>query len=184
MVGGAAGSDTIVAGPGDTTITLQDGDMAYATLGVSTTYGCASGSDIIAVGGVGAVVYGGAGDNEFIGAAGDSTIYGGTGNDTVFTGGQMDAVLGSGDDTVVLATGSADIFAGSGIDLFDVVAGAAGGATDIYGFNATNDSLDLFGYAAGDVQSAEVNGSTVLTLSDQTTITLVGISQVPTLHFG
>jgi len=99
----------------------------------------------------------------------------------VFGGSGADAVsLGSGSTIFLAGSGSASISAGSGTDLFDFVSGRVGPVT-ISGFDAAHDRLALFGYGQNEVANAVhganvTGGSTVLSLSDGTHITLLGVT--------
>jgi Ca2+-binding RTX toxin-like protein len=78
---------------------------------------------------------------------------------------------------VVFGSGNATISGGAGIDSYVVANGSAGGQDVIDGFKVGTDQLGLFGYAPGAVQTQVTGGSTILTLSDHTVITLVGVTQ-------
>lgn len=72
--------------------------------------------------------------------------------------------------------------------MFAFVDGGAGGSEVIGGFRVGTDVLALRGYAgsgpqAGVTNSAVVGGSTVLTLSDATHITLVGVTTLGASSF-
>ena len=89
----------------------------------------------------------------------------------------MVAQLGSGADTFVGGGGTSFVQAGSGADVFGFVKGAAGGTEYIYGFNA-KDNIAFDNYGTGYVPTEQVvNGSDVISLSDGTTIHLVGYSE-------
>ena len=148
---GGAGSSTVVGGSAPVTLFGADG-------GTMTLTG--SGANLVGVG-TGAKVDAGmtTGSNVFFGGNAASTILGGTGAD-VF-------VLGAGATSLTGGAGAANVF--------DFVASATGGATDVIGDFKTADKLALSGYkadtAADVLKSATVSGgSTTVTLSDQTKI--------------
>jgi hypothetical protein len=105
-----------------------------------------------------------------------------TGAETIATNplgntGTMVAILGSGADSVLGGSGASTISAGSGNDVFAFIKGHAGGSELIIGFTAS-DNLAFAGYGyTGSELPTEAVGSLgdVISLSDGTTITLVGI---------
>jgi len=67
--------------------------------------------------------------------------------------------------------GNATMQGGAGHNFFFFFAGEDGGSNLITNWNA-NDQIGLFGYSSSQVNEATVNGSTVITLSDGTTVTV------------
>jgi Ca2+-binding RTX toxin-like protein len=148
---GGAGSSTVVGGSVAVTLFGADG-------GTTTLTG--TGANLVGVG-TGAKVDASmaSGANVFFGGAAASTILGGTGAD-VF-------VVGAGATSLTGGAGAAN--------MFDFVASATAGATDVISDFKASDKLAISGYkadAAADVlRSATVSGgSTTVTLSDQTKI--------------
>jgi hypothetical protein len=143
----------------------------------------------------------GSGPTTVYGASGTVFITAGTGNPTLQGGsggmgvnfsassaslvinspqasGTLYASLGAGATTVNAGTGSSTIDAGSGAVLFGFVNGQAGGSEIIDDYSS-NDNLSFAGYNyTASNEPTEVVGSLcdVITLSDNTTITLVGIT--------
>jgi Ca2+-binding RTX toxin-like protein len=123
-------------------------------------------------------------------------INAGSGNETLTaalsTGGNLYTVgsgkdeidLGAGKDSVQAGFGQATINAGTGADLFTFthIQNGTHGAEVINGFKA-NDVVNLSGYqqneALNDLNNARiVNGSTIVTLSDNTMITFTGVTNL------
>jgi len=154
---GAAGPSTFVAGFGPSTVTAATGNHVW--LAGAANNSLVAGNGNILLDGVGS-----SGDNVFdlTGAtAGTTTVYGGAGTDTVMAG-----------------AANAIINAGNGGDVFMFTNGLTGGSDVIANFNAAADQLNLQGYNG--YTSAVVNGSEVITLSDGTTIQLLGLTALPT----
>jgi Ca2+-binding RTX toxin-like protein len=182
-----AGQTTIFAASGDAAVGGGSSNLMVAGSGPEALYAGAASSTLF--GGTGAdtlttaangqtTMLGGSGGTLFIGNGGAATAFGGAGNDTLFAGsGSMVYAEGPGADLVVFGSGSATISGGAGIDSYVVANGSAGGQDVIDGFKVGTDQLGLFGYAPGAVQTQVTGGSTILTLSDHTVITLVGVTQ-------
>ncbi|WP_072572147.1 calcium-binding protein [Granulibacter bethesdensis] len=186
---GGSGSETLFSGSGNGLYMQGSGSFSLTNGGgtqhvfgssVSGVYYSGTGGEIDVIGssasntffaGAGNVTLSSAfssGDNLFVGGTGRQSIFGGSGNDTFFGG-----------------AGTSTIFGGGGQDVFAVVNGQAGGNLSIYGFEANSDLAILgYGQTAQDVlnaaQSTVVGGASSLqiTLSDSTTITLVGVNQL------
>jgi len=76
------------------------------------------------------------------------------------------------------SSGSATIVGGSGRDWYQFTSGYAGGVNLIQKWDA-NDQLQFFGYGTNPITSEAVSsGSTFITLSDGTRITIQGISDL------
>ncbi|MGI3779121.1 MAG: hypothetical protein ACRYGC_17665, partial [Janthinobacterium lividum] len=132
-----------------------------------------SGANLVGVG-TGARVDAGmaTGSNVFFGGSAANTVLGGTGAD-VF-------VLGKGATSLTGGTGAANVF--------DFVASATGGATDVISDFKATDKLSLSGYtantAADVLKAATVSGgSTTVTLSDQTKIVFQNYAQLNSGNF-
>ena len=154
LFGGAAGNNLIVAGTGAATLGGGgNGDQLWAN---------GSANDMLV----------GAGGNETLGAvgsAGSDSVFGGSGGDVM--------VLGSGADLAQMGTGNATVFAGSGPDVFAANDSYAGGSDLIIGFKNGIDHIALRGYASAP-EIAVRGGNTTITLSDNTHITLVGVTSL------
>ena len=178
VIGGAA-ADTIVGGGGSLSVTAQNGDAVFGGGGGLSVSGSAAGADSI-IGAAGALSVAGQGGNMLVVAGGSaSSISTGNGASLVFTGpGQASVTGGAGSLEVQLGSGRADVSQGTGGALFDVVKGAAGGADILRGFRPGTDKIQLFGYAPADIALASSGGSTMVSLTDGTTIQVVGVADL------
>ena len=133
-----------------------------------------SGADVIAAG---------AGASTIVGGIGIATISGGSGSAAIFAGAGRDVLLGgSGADYIQAGAGNATLFVGSGMDLIGVVNGQAGGSLVVSGFRTATDRISAQGYAAAPVVTTG-GGNTVLTFSDHTQVTLLGVASLPGAAF-
>jgi hypothetical protein len=111
--------------------------------------------------------------------AGSFAITGSAGNDSFTTGSGTAAItLGAGADTVSFGSGAATVNGGTGADTYVFGAGAAGTVT-ITGFQQGVDTLLMQGFtaAANAVATGSINnGSTMLTLTNGTTIDLLDVA--------
>jgi hypothetical protein len=186
---GGSGGDYYL-GTGSSMIIASGPDTISLWTGPTTVFGGPS-DDII--GGPGSLVYaastggaasviGNGGPSTLFGASGASltyfsngtagTLVGGAGNETLASGGSHS------NDVFIAGSGNDAMYLGLGADSVDFFKGTAGGSDTIYGFGS-NESVNLVGYgasAAGAALSAETvtGGSTVIKLTDGTTITFVG----------
>lgn len=176
FVGGGGGA-MIVGGSGTASVTGGAGGV--------TLFG-AAGGDVTYGGSVGGLAYLAGSGNETLDASGSTT------NDLMFGGsdpsGQDTILAGSGSDTMVAGIGN-DMLAGSsgGGDLF-IFASVTGAAPhDVVANFMASDAILLVGYAAGVTAAALASAtsgpsSTTLTLSDSTTITFAGVTNVSALE--
>ncbi len=179
MVSIGIGGGTVTAGSGGNS-TLIGGLNAFGSPSVYMT-GTASGDklyaigygNVVAVAGAGNETITGAGNSPFGGTAsyGSNSFMAGSGNDTL--------IAGAGHDTLRAGTGNASMIAGTAADTFAFQKGAAGGSDTISGFKLGIDTLSLTGYgltASSALGTAlQINGGTVLTFADGTTITVAGV---------
>jgi hypothetical protein len=179
---GGAG-DAMVGGTGNSVMVAGSagGQSMFAGAGNSTMFG--GGGDFIAGGGGTALIVdtSAAGSSAvFATGSGNTTLFGGAGSELVFATGGGNAVINAaaGSAEIVLGSGATTVNAGSGADFFDVTAGAAGGDDLIAGFKVGTDQIRLFGYNLAATQQSAAGGNITLTLSDNTRITLLGISQL------
>ncbi len=176
--GGAAGADTIVgaAGPMDV---VAGGDAVFGGSGALQVSGSTSRADSV-IGGAGALSVTGHGGNMLVAAStSTSSITTGSGASLILANSGATSVTGgSGSLQLLLGAGSATVTEGSGAALFDVVKGAAGGTDVINGFKTSTDRIQLFGYAAGDLQVTTSNGSSFVSLTDGTRIEVVGVTDL------
>jgi Ca2+-binding RTX toxin-like protein len=85
--------------------------------------------------------------------------------------------MNAGASTMIGGSGAATVIGGSGQDVFGFVDGHAGGSITIENFNST-DNLAFGGYGyslANPPTETLVGGNDVMTLSDGTQITFIGI---------
>jgi Ca2+-binding RTX toxin-like protein len=196
-VSGGSGPATI-AGVGDTRALVYggSGDLTYIGGSEAATIFGGSGSDTFFGGSGPDIFHGGtAGNNLIMGGSGAATLYGGGNGDQLFAGSPTGQVLhaaggnetltgGSGNDTFFGSAGNDTVRTGGGTDSFLFVNHQSGGTELIVDFNTATEALTLQGYAAGEAANAFntaklVGGSsTVITLSDNTQITLQGITDL------
>jgi ELWxxDGT repeat protein len=174
------GGDTLVGG-GGSNVMVGDGDggdTMFGGSGQSTMF--AGSGDATMVGGSGrTVMVAGPGTDLLVGGPGAVTAFGGSGSDVFFAtgGGGTDISAGTGPAEVVLGAGATTVTGGSGPDLYDVTNGVSDGGIDVIaGFKVGTDHLRLFGYGPAAPQFS--GGNAVISLSDGTTITLLGISSL------
>jgi hypothetical protein len=177
LVFGGSGALTFVAGSGAASVIAGAGQV--------TLFGGSGGSTYLAgsTGSVGELLVAGSG-NETLSAAGTTvgnTLYAGT--DTSGGGSNDWLVGGSGNDTFVGGNGQTTMTGGAGTDYFVFDKAIAGGTTTINDF-ASNETLGIFGYglsANAIVSGSSVSaGSTTISLSDNTKITLIGFTDLTT----
>jgi hypothetical protein len=177
FAGGSSGA-TIVGGSG--TISISGGSAVTTLFGGSggmADYSGTSGGLLYAAGGGNETLDAGAGftANTMFGggdAAGGDLMIGGLGNDTM--------VAGAGADTMQSGPLADDLFV-----FLSANGGLAANDTVVY-FNSL-DTVWLAGYGAGAAATAlsnatVANGSTTITLSDQTQITFESIGNVAALE--
>jgi hypothetical protein len=190
------GSATITAGAGgvENIVFGSNGDQMYGTGPSGILFGDSGGnaskSTLMSSAGD-------TGNSVFFGASGSGhmTLITGSGNDLLAVGQGTNSVsLGSGTDvvfangaaagstTINAGTGSASIVMGGAMTDLVIAAGAAGTsrAFSIYNDASSTDKITLTGYASTQISSAlatQVNGAggSILTLSDGTTLALVGV---------
>jgi hypothetical protein len=176
------GNSTIFALDGSTgTYNIGQGNFVFVgTSGSSSTIDGAYGDST-------AVVFGNAGSNvmfngnaigNILVASGANTTLnasGSAGGDIFFNrvaAGQSATLMGGSYYNFFLSgPGNATMQGGAGHNFFFFFAGEDGGSNLITNWNA-NDQIGLFGYSSSQVNEATVNGSTVITLSDGTTVTV------------
>lgn len=202
MTGGAGGSATIYGGTGGGIFQggsaggnqLIGGRAAYRFSGGTRVFvpgsepeAVGSGTVTLIGGGGGDLLYAnGAGQNILVAGPGNSTLVGGAdAGGSVFVGAFGTAATtvtgGARDDIVFAGTGSLVADGGRGVDLFVFAADRPGGATVINGFDTAQDRLALLGHDPGEagraLAAAQVSdGSTTLTLADNTRITFTGVT--------
>ena len=186
LLAGDAGNDTLHGGDDDDTVMGgDDNDLVGGGAGNDLLTGD-EGNDTI-VGGDGTdSILGGAGADLLGGGAGDDLIDGGIGNDTLIGEDGNDTLFGgAGDDVLWGFVGDDWLIGGAGKDIFAFTLG--GGNDYVFEFNADD---DLLGFAIPGISIADlkataktVGTSTVFTLSDKSTITVVGVTGVTDAWF-
>jgi Ca2+-binding RTX toxin-like protein len=189
-ISSAAASTVFGAGSGITHF-MVSGANSSITGGAGGTVGTVSGANSTLVGGSGNSIFHVTGANSEAVAGPGPGITGidesqttgpeNIGTNPIGNSGTLVAFLGSGADTVTGGSGASTIVGGSGNDVFGFVQGQAGGSEVILNFNAS-DNLAFKGYGyslanppAENITTFDGITSDVITLSDNTTITLVGI---------
>jgi len=189
---GDSSTATIVGGSGSDTITGGTGALVAA--------GGTAGNNVISggTGSVGSTLFGGgngdvltalgSGTNLLVAGAGNETLTGAnsTGNNYFFASQASHAVMtgGPGNDVYFVGAGASTVNGGSGgSDIVAIVDGRAGGTVVLNNFQAGAQTIELQGYGANELTNdlanqEAVNGSAVITLSDNTTITFTGIAHV------
>ena len=181
-----AGGGMIWGGNGSVTLVFRDTSDHLITSvqgGAGTLVQQAGAGNMLFTAGRGNAVLGGVSGAETVNAgAGNMTLTGG-GGWTRFVAGAGDAqvsLTGAG-GVVVFGSGTATITeaaTGHGV-LYDFVAGHGGGNDTIMGYHNGTDQLQFQGVTVS--ADSVVGGSTLLTLSDGTHVTFVGVDSV-TLH--
>jgi hypothetical protein len=189
---GGAGAATVIGGQGALTATLgSGGGEMFGGTGAANTLSVATGSTgnaaLVGTGSGDVLTDAGKGEDFLVAGAGAETLnaskstgvldafFGGSGADYMIGGaGQSYFVAGSGNETL---TG------GSGLSEFVFIPGSTSRVDTITNFNS-GDIIALFGYGGSGagvnaVHNASVaNGSTTLTLSDNTQIILQGFTSL------
>ena len=174
---GEDGNDTAIGGDGNDVLFGMNGDdLLTGDAGNDTIVG-GDGKDSI-LGGAGAdLIGGGAGDDLIDGGDGNDALVGEDGNDTLFGGAGDDVLWGFGGDDWLIG--------GAGKDIFAFTLG--GGNDYVFEFNPDDDVL---GFAVPGISIADIKASaqtvgknTVFTLSDKTTVTVVGLTGVTDAWF-
>ncbi|WP_193186568.1 DUF4347 domain-containing protein [Nisaea sediminum] len=160
---GGGGNDTLFGGQdADTLEGGNDSDIVYGNKGSDILIG-GNGDDRLYGGQNSDIVYGNSGNDRLFGNLGKDTLYGGQGNDSVNGG--------DGDDRLEGNTGN------------DMLSGGAGADTFVFSFGTGHDRVedyvsgtDSLAFESGLTYSAsESNGDTILSLSDGSSVTLVGV---------
>ena len=197
----ASGADTLFGGDsgGGATSFISTGANSSIVGGTGNLAATASGANTTLIGGTGTNTFNVSGPNSIVVAGQADTVPGQSAGTTTITlsettGGAEIATnpLGNsqnlvatlsahGADTVVGGGGASTITGGGGNDVFAFVNGHAGGSEVINNFTASDTfAFGGYGYSASNVPTesydvAGATGSDVITLTDGTTITLVGV---------
>lgn len=194
---GGAGSNLIGLSGGGNTLYAAGNDTVFATGGNNVIGGGTGNSTVVASSGTNTII-GGSGQNNIFVSGGNSTVFAGSGQNNIFgTGnnalyvvgntkgaGSAAVVGGTGNDTIIAGTGATGVMGGAGNNLFVFSTVFGGGSTTIGDFNAGgNNVIAVQGYSGVTSESLVRNavvsgGNTVLTLPDNTTILLVGVTNL------
>jgi Ca2+-binding RTX toxin-like protein len=207
--GTANGNDLINAGAGYTNVIDESSNNTInGGAGGLTFIGGAGVSASINTGAGYSVIFGNSGDSltlttqtgetggsTFIAGAGNESLFGGTATASILAFGGTDPagndsiVTGTGNDTLVAGMGNETLQGGTGNNTFLIDATSSSGNVVLndFGANLAGDSIAFSGFSAQDVQQAldqgqEVNGNFIITLSDSTTVTFVGVSSESQLN--
>ncbi len=188
----SSGLDTIFATTGRDEVLAGSKGLVYASVGTGvagsitsetaavTVYGGSGSSLLITGSSTGNVIAAGAGNETLSGA-------GSTGTSTFFAGSGTDSISGGTTASAFVAgTGTATLVGGGGENLFQFVNGAAGGS-DTLGFTSS-DVISLSGYASTAAASViasqtKVTGGVTFTLSDNTHVTVSGVTSLTASNF-
>ena len=171
MLDGGSGNQTVVGAAG-----VSGGALMFSENGGSLTLFGNTDNNFLVAGSGNATLNAGA-------ASGSNVFFAGTGNDAI--------IAGSGANVIAGGPGSDTLVGGAGTNLFEVTRAFAAGGSELIGNWSASDQLYLFGYGAATghrglpagASVAVVNGSEVLTLSDGTRITFLGVSGVRPAQF-
>ncbi|MBV9863393.1 MAG: hypothetical protein JO267_14740 [Alphaproteobacteria bacterium] len=161
---GEAGTDSIVGGSGTDILEAGAGaDTIIAGNGTTSIYG-GSGNDLLESRQTGPGAY-------IVGGSGDDTMVGGAGNDTLV--GSQNAA--DHPHLTMMITGSvAEEIADAGFTFSDTIVGFSQSAGDFIDFE-NETSANITSVVATQQNTA---GATILTLPDETMLTLVGVTQI------
>jgi Ca2+-binding RTX toxin-like protein len=199
-INAGAGHTTVIGGADAVTVSNSGGNLYFVggagavSIGGGSTdatlFGGTGTANSVLTGGVNvSEVAQGSGATTMIAGSGNSTLFGAnsTGSETYLTssvpGATAAITLGSGSNSVVGGGGASTIWAGTstvagsgGSDVFNFVNGQAGGSETIYGLAfAKSFNFTFAGYSDPVASEKVVGGSDVITLSDNTVVTLVGV---------
>ena len=140
----------------------------------------AAGSDLLVAGGLSDTVVAGSGATTMFGGTGLALLDAGSGADLIVTG--------TGSAYVQAGTGAATVQAGLGANTLVFLNGHGGGTMLVEGFEVGKDTLSLRGFGGGPqsgvASSQAAGGGTILTLADNTRITLDGVASLGAASFG
>jgi Ca2+-binding RTX toxin-like protein len=193
---GTGGAATIIGGGGPMIVNLgAGGGLVYGSPGGNDTLASGSGTAIMVGGGGGDVlVASGAANDTLVAGGGAETLSGAgsTGNLVLFGGPGDDTLAGgSGGNLFIAESGNETLVGGGSSDSYVFVATPGTTRTDvIVGFNPNVDAIGLFGYGgepgadqAALASATVTGGNTVLSLSDGTSIVLVGTPALQSYNF-
>jgi len=184
---GATARARIFNNGGDVSVTVTGGGFAGIVNDAAAGSGSVAASATISGGAATAWITGdgaisittGNGGAQVLAGQGSVDVTGGSGPDTIYSGsGSADFTLGSGNDQVNLSQGTIQVTGGSGADTY-IFHGGNYGQDTISGFKEGTDALKFEGFANNAkaiAHGAVVNGSTILTLADGSTVDIAGVA--------
>ena len=178
---GDSGGDQLVAGAGNETLSSSGETEGSYGFGTGALIFGAGGADVLAGGALNDTIVAGSGATTIYGGSGSNILDAGSGADVIVTGGRGDYVQGG--------SGASTVYAGLGSNTLVFLAGHGGGTELVNGFKVGTDRLALRGFGGGGTQAGVtstqvVGGSTILTLADNTRITLAGVGSLGGASFG
>jgi hypothetical protein len=197
VVGGRGGLDfiggpnsaTVVTGSGKNSIAGGTGGLVVTSHANDTVSGAAPGGVTLFGSAHHSVTYTGGGNLFYNAGAGNETLnaVGSTGNNVLFasrTKGTHDRIAaGSGADTLIAGAGSDTLRSGPGADTFAFFSQFTAGAHEYVTHLTASDAVDLFGYGQAPKSTSTAHGSTTITLSDNTKITFVNVTNPSNIHY-
>jgi serralysin len=190
-IGGTAGGNILVAGSTQAATLAGggSGDLLVAGNG-NNVLSAGAGAETLFGGNGHALIAAGSGSDLVVLGGGTDTVFGGSGQSAIFAGrGSALVVGGAGSLFLQAGTGQSTVFAGSGPEIYGFTAGGnAGGGMTINGFTLGQDRVALQGYGANATtaalgSAAVRNGSTTITLADNTQITFSQVTNVSSSFF-
>jgi hypothetical protein len=181
---GAAAAVQVTDLSGDLQLSLAAGGQATITDLAATPGGGAASAATVSGGAATAFIGNGGvisittsdGGASIVAGGGGVDVTGGNGADSLVSGSGTDNfTLGAGADSVTFGSGSATVTGGAGADTYAFKQGQ-GGTDTITDFKQGTDILQFNGFAGAAIASGTIaGGSTLLTLTDGTTIDLVSV---------
>ncbi|APH54913.1 Peptidase S8 family protein [Granulibacter bethesdensis] len=196
---GGAGADTIIGGSaGGSQLTANGaGSAVFANGNGNVLLGSKTGAVTLATQGASNTVFGGAGGGTILSNGshdlvvmdqGATTLFGGQ-NAAIFTNSANANIVGeTGSYAVGFGSGTSNAWASASTDLFLFANGQAGGNVTIGNFQDGKDFIQLQGYGDNVVQNVlagaqQTASGLSLTLSDNTHITLLGVTSINQYSF-
>ncbi|MGD0102874.1 MAG: hypothetical protein ABSC06_02415 [Rhodopila sp.] len=188
FVGGDSAA-TVVSGTGMNSIVGGTGGLLLGAYGNNSVTGQApNGATIFGTDGSN-VNYSGAGNLIYAAVSGNETLNaaGSTGTDALFAVGPSNASIAGGGGTNLYDAGAgADTFTGgTGSNTYFFLAANTAGSHDFVTNLSASDAVGLIGYDPAVSTVTVANGSATLTLSDNTEITFVNVTNITNnIHYG
>jgi Ca2+-binding RTX toxin-like protein len=187
---GGNSSATVFTGAGTNTIAGGTGGLLLSSGGNDAVSGAAPGGATLFGTSNSSVTYTGAGNLLYAAGAGNETLNaaGSTGNNyfvaSSIVGANDSITAGSGSDTMIAGAGSDTFSGGPGADTFAFFSQFTAGSHDFITGLTPGDNVALGGYGSAATSTSTSNGSTTITLADNTQITFVNVTNPANVHFG